>query len=65
MASSKDPWSDLVQNHMTDLFSISTSIGKDTEEALEPITNVVSRMKQGKTKKYQTDIKLFIYKLKE
>ncbi|XP_071872953.1 uncharacterized protein [Bombus fervidus] len=46
MASSKDPWSDLVQNRMTDLFSISTSIGKDTEEALEPITNVVSRIKQ-------------------
>lgn len=57
MASSKDPWSDLVQNHMTDLFSISTSIGKDTEEALEPITNIVSRMKQGKQRNIKLTLK--------
>ncbi|XP_015437346.1 PREDICTED: uncharacterized protein LOC107192569, partial [Dufourea novaeangliae] len=40
---SKDTWSDLVQNSATDLFSI--SIG-DTEEALSPLTGLVTRMKQ-------------------
>lgn len=40
---SKDIWSDFVVNQTTDLFSI--SIG-DTEEALAPIANVVSRIKQ-------------------
>lgn len=41
---SKDTWSDLIQDPSTDLFSI--GIG-DTEEALAPITTLVSRMKQG------------------
>ncbi|XP_076168965.1 uncharacterized protein LOC143147534 [Ptiloglossa arizonensis] len=40
---SKDTWSDLIQDPSTDLFSI--GIG-DTEEALAPITTLVSRMKQ-------------------
>lgn len=42
---SKDTWSDLVKDQATDLFSISVD---DTEEALVSVTNVVSRIKQGK-----------------
>ncbi|XP_033334881.2 uncharacterized protein LOC117225429 [Megalopta genalis] len=40
---SKDTWSDFVKNPATDLFTI--GIG-DTEEALSPINNLVSRIKQ-------------------
>lgn len=40
---SKDTWSNLVQNSATDLFSI---VIEDTPEALEPITNIVERIKQ-------------------
>ncbi|XP_076291895.1 uncharacterized protein LOC143214566 [Lasioglossum baleicum] len=41
---SKDMWSELVQNPVTDLFTIGTG---DTEEDLLPITNLISRIKQG------------------
>ncbi|XP_076648480.1 uncharacterized protein LOC143356563 [Halictus rubicundus] len=40
---SKDTWSEFVKNPATDLFTI--GIG-DTEDALSPITNLISRIKQ-------------------
>ncbi|OAD54860.1 hypothetical protein WN48_06060 [Eufriesea mexicana] len=48
---SKDTWSDLVQNRVTHLFSI--NIG-DTEEALKPITDIVSRIKQVPKRLFNT-----------